>query len=307
VVKNGHEAKNDDEDDEADIDAATTGDVSSNDLGDVQDPIGGEVEDIDTGMCAVRMQEQLITRRSVTLSSEVFDKSAKNFVEIPAAPPPKMKIAIRMNIEGHDSGVQGSGWQRLYLAQPGNFDGSRRMTLRPGRFVRKLHLSGTGPLYKYLRYEFPTTVGAQTTRQPATKCFPPPPATILPSTTPSRSPARCESLRFGIEDIEELDSVVDDVRVQVDDRETVQDQFDDGRIGRHLGDDGEAVLVQDDGVGAVQNKVGGDDDDEGTGGVEEIPRIRSDTLRRPNVSYSTEKYDLSFVKTRSRRQLRRIN
>jgi hypothetical protein len=258
----------------------------------------------------------------VTLSSEVFDKSAKNFVEIPAAPPPKMKIAIRMNIEAHDSGVRGSGWQRLYLAQPGNLDGSRRMTLRPRRFVRKLHLSGTGPLYKYLRYEIPTTMGALTDRFSSWKQIyqappgkgdgklstPPPPTTSTRPPPPhaATSPTNGYS-RFGFEDIEELDSVVDDVRVQVDDRETVQDQVDDGRIGRHLGDDGEAALVQDDGVGAVQDKVGGDDDDEGTGGVEEVPRIRSDTLRRPNVSYSTEEYDLSFVKTRSRRQLRRIS
>jgi hypothetical protein len=199
-----------DEDDEADFYAAAIGDASSSDLGDVRDPVGGEGEDIDTGMCGIRMQEQLRTRRSVTLSKEVFDKSAKKFVEKQAAPPPKVKIAIHMNIEAYgrydpvlecrliitymeqmmtrieliqhyativtaDGGAQAnipgdkhgnnslivadrfSGWQQLYPAQPGKLDGSRRMTLRTRRFMRELHPSGTGPLYKYLRYEIPTT------------------------------------------------------------------------------------------------------------------------------------------------------
>ena len=139
--------------------------------------------------------------------------------------------------------------------------------------MKELHASGTGPLYKYLRYEIPTTVDGKLSTQP-------------PPTHAATSPTNGYS-GFGFEDIEELDSVVDDVRVQVDDREAVLDQVDDGRIGRHLVDDGEAALVQDDGVGAVRDKVSGDDDDEGTGGVEEVPRTRSDRLRRPNVRYST--------------------
>jgi hypothetical protein len=408
--KNGHEAKNDDdydngeeeeesdseddekpglstlydntalldEDDEADFVAAAIGDVSSNDLG----------EDIDTGMYGVRMQEQLKTRRSVTLSKEVVDKSAKKFVEKPATPPPKMKIAIHMNIEAYgrydpmlecgltfiymeqmmtkneliqhhativtaDGGAQAnipgdkhdnnslivadrfSGWQQLYSAQTGKLDGSRRMTLRTRRVVRELHQSGTGPLYKYLRYEIPTTVGAltevdgnpqqptatvdmrelhlgkicleqkipkpntelpsaQTIRQPATKFFPPPPATMLTSTTPTRSPARREDLRLGIADIAELckHSVAADVHEQVNDREPAQDEVEDGEVVRH----------QDDCGVAVQEQVGGDGDVQEPGGDEEVPKEMSKRLRRPNVIYSTEEYDLSSVKTRSRRQ-----
>jgi hypothetical protein len=134
--------------------------------------------------------------------------------------------------------------------------------------------------------EFPPS---QTKRQTATK-----PSTLPPPTISRRPPPphAVTSLThgdpgFGFEDIEELDSVVNDVREQFDDREAVQDQVDDGKIGRHRDDDGEAALDQDDGVGAVRDKVGEDGQDEGTGGVEEVPRTRSDRLRRPNVRYST--------------------
>jgi hypothetical protein len=388
-------------------DTAEIKEFDDGNIDDVRGPVGGDKEDVDTGVCGIRMQEQLRTRRrSVILPKEAFDKSAKKFVEKPAAPPPKEKIAIRMNIEAYgkydpvlegrltntflekmtrnefiqpyasvstaDIGVLANkldvkqGDNLLFVAdrfsaQPGKLDGSRRMTLRPRRFVRKLHLSGTGPLYKYLRYEIPTTVGALADRFSSWKLdasrrmtlrtrrfmrelhlsgtgplykylrykrfsswkqiyqvqpgkvdgklsTPPPPTTSTRPPPPhaATSPTNGYS-RLGFEDIDELDSVDDDVRVQVDDREAILDQVDDRRIDRHLVDDGEADLVQDDGVGAVQDKVGGDDDDEGTRGVEEVPRIRSDTLRRPNVSYSTEEYDLSFVKTRRRRQLRKIS
>jgi hypothetical protein len=376
--------------DEADFDAAAIGDVSISDLGDVRDPVGGEGEDIDTGMCGVRMQEQLRTRRSVSLSKEAVDKSAKKFVEKPAAPPPKVKIAIHMNIEVYgrydpvlecrptitymeqmmmtrneliqhhatvvtaDGGAQAnipgdkhgnnslivadrfSGWQQLYPAQPGKLDGSRRMTLRSRRFVRELHQSGTGPLYKYLRYEIPTTMvalpevdgspqqpttiidmrelhpgkicleqklpkpnselpTAQTIRQPATKFFPPPPATMVTSTTPTRSPVRHEDLRL---DIAELckHSVAADVHEQVNDRKPAQDEVEDGEVVRH----------QDDWGVAVRELVGGDGDVQEPGGDEEVPKEMSRKLRRPDVINSTEEYDLSSVKTRSRRQLRRM-
>jgi hypothetical protein len=285
-------------------------------VGDVRGPVGGEEEDVDTGMCGIRLREQLRTRRSVTLSKEAFDKSAKKFVEKPAAPPPKVKIAIRMTIEVYDKydpvmegrltntflekmktgnelaqpyvsvstadiGVQAeilgvkhgnnllfvadrfSGWRQVYPAPPGKFNGrflrdnlaSCNITEQPSKLNTKLP---------------PAQTKRQTTTEPST---PPPAATSTTPTrslsqslpTPMRSLSRHGDPRLGFADIEELDdSVVDDVREQVDDRE--------------------AAIVQDDGGGAVR-----DNDVQGPGGVEEVQRTRFD----------------SSVKTRSRRQIRR--
>jgi hypothetical protein len=121
---------------------------------------------------------------------------------------------------------------------------------------------------------------------------------MLPSTTPSRSPARCEDLRLGFTDIEKLCEYSDaaDAHEQVNDREPAQDEVEGGEVGRH----------QDDGGGAVQDLVGGDGDVQEQGGDVKVSKEMSRKLRRPNVTYSTEEYDLSSLKTRNRRQLRRM-
>jgi hypothetical protein len=396
-------------------DTAEIKEFDDGNVDDVRGPVGGEEEDVDTGVCGIRMQEQLRTRRSVTLPKEAFDKSAKKFVEKPAAPPPKVKIAIRMNIvaygkydpmlEGRlthtflekmtrdefiqpyvsvstaDSGVQAniigvkhgnnilfvadrfSSWQRLYPAPPGKVDGKLSTQPPPATSMRPPppH-AATSPTNGYSGFGFEdieeldsvvddvrvqvddreavldqvddgrigrhlvddreaalvqddgavrdkvggdgddegtgVVVGALTIRQPATKFFPPPPATMLTSTTTTRSPARREDLRLGFADIEELCEygAADDVHEQVNDREPAQDEVEGGEVVRHPDDDG----------GAVQELVGGDGDVQEPGGDEEVPKEMSRKLRRPNVIYSTEEYDLSSMKTRSRRQLRRM-
>ena len=220
-------------------------------------------------------------------------------------------------------------------------DGSRRLTLRNRRFVRELH-PGKTTLEEQLpklntelpqpkqKKQITTKSPTQSPAQIPTRSLP------SPDTTPTRSPPSSRSLPQSTARHEGLQGVQDEVQqhggyhrqplsacppsggtltdilewsIPQQSQQEPDDARDkvDGREAVRGPDDG-GVVCQDqvNDEEAVRDQVGGDDAVQGPVGDEGIQRKRPTRQKRQNVRYSKEEYDLSSVRTRSRRQIRRM-